>query len=115
MRHETTVKLFVEDAPTEWIACAIVCLYDRDRLSRDDQLGMDVTNSYGEATFRFDDSEFLDVDDRIGGALPELYVRVYDSAGECVLSTRAGAERNAIPSLIRIPVSREIAQRHGLI
>lgn len=115
MQHETTVKLFVEDSPTEWIACAIVCLYDRDRLSRDDQIGMDVTNPFGEATFRFDDADFLDVDDRIGGALPELYVRVYDSAGACVLSTRARAERNAIPSLIRIPVSREVARRHGLI
>ena len=115
MPHETTVKLFVEDAPTEWIACAIVCLYDRDRLSRDDHLGMDITNSFGEATFRFADDEFLDVDDRIGGALPELYVRVFDSAGECVLSTRADAERNSIPSLIRIPVSRETARRHGLI
>lgn len=115
MQHETTVKLFVEEAPTEWIACAIVCLYDRDRLSRDDPLGMDITNSYGEATFRFDDDQFLDVDDRIGGTLPELYVQVFDSAGECVLSTRATAARNAIPSLIRIPVSREIARRHGLV
>ena len=74
-----------------------------------------VASSDDEATFRFDDDDFLDLDDRIGGALPELYVRVYDSAGECVLSTRANAERNAIPTLIRIPVSREVAQRHKLI
>jgi hypothetical protein len=115
MVYETTVKLYVEGAPTEWIACAIVCLYDRDRLSRDDHLGMDITNPYGEATFRFEESDFLDVDDRIGGSLPELYVRVYDSAGACVASTRAGAERNAIPSLIRIPIDREVARKHGLI
>ena len=55
------------------------------------------------------------MDDRIGGSLPELYVRVYDSAGACVASTRAGAERNAIPSLIRIPIDREVARKHGLI
>ena len=115
MQYEMKVKLFVRQAPTEWISCAIVCLYDRDRVSRDDHLGMDVTDSYGEATFHFSDSDFLDVDDRIGGSLPELYVRVYDSAGKCVLSTRAEAVRNTIPELIRIPVDRDLAARHGLI
>ena len=115
MEYQTRVKLFVEEAPTEWIACAIVCLYDRDRVSRDDHLGMDITDSYGEATFRFSADEFLDVDDHLGGDLPELYVRVYDSAGQCVLSTRADAARNAIPDLIRIPVPRDLAREHGLI
>lgn len=115
MEHETKVKLFVDGAPSEWISCAIVCLYDRDRISRDDQLGMNVTNVYGEATFRFTDAEFLDVDDRIGGALPELYVKVFDSEGNCVVSTRGEAVRNAVPDLIRIPIDRELARRHGLI
>ena len=50
---ETTVKLFVEESPSEWLSCAVVYLYDRDRLSRDDFLGMDITDSYGEARFRF--------------------------------------------------------------
>ena len=115
MQYETKVKLFVQQDPTEWISCAIVCLYDRDRLSRDDHLGMDITDSYGEATFRFTEEDFLDVDDRIGGTLPELYVRVYDSAGECVVSTRSDAARNTIPELIRIPIDRDVARKHGLI
>lgn len=115
MEHQTKVRLFVEDSPTEWIACAIVCLYDRDRISRDDPLGMDITNTYGEATFHFTDDRFLDVDDRLGGALPELYVRVFDSDGCCVLSTRAGAAPNTVPELIPIPVDRELARRHRLI
>jgi hypothetical protein len=115
MVYETKIKLFVAESPAEWIASAIVCLFDRDRLSSDDQLGMEITDTFGEATFRFAAADFLDVDDRIGGALPELYVRVYDSAGECVLTTRAGAERNAVPELIRIPVDRALAERHRLI
>jgi hypothetical protein len=115
MEYETKIKLFVEGSPSEWIGCAIVCLYDRDRLSRDDQLGMDITNTYGEATFRFTADEFLDVDDRIGGALPELYVKVFDSQGECVVCTRAEAEPNTVPDLIRIPIERELALRHRLI
>lgn len=115
MEYETTVKLFVADAPTDWIACAIVCLYDRDRISRDDPLGMNVTNSYGEAKFRFTADEYLDIDDRVGGNLPELYVKVFDSDGGCVLSTRADARRNTVPNLIQVPVERELAERHGLL
>ncbi|MFW6201626.1 MAG: hypothetical protein ACOC8B_03545, partial [Gemmatimonadota bacterium] len=106
MRHRTTVKLFVEDAsPPRWIVGAIVCLYDRDRLTRDDHLGTDVTNRYGEATFEFVDEQFVDLDDRIGGRRPELYVEVVDARGERVLTTRARAKRNAVPGLIRVPVA----------
>ncbi|HEX7241362.1 MAG TPA: hypothetical protein VF263_13890 [Longimicrobiaceae bacterium] len=115
MEYQTRVKLYVRDSASEWISGAIVCLYDRDRVTRDDHLGTDVTDRYGEATFRFTDEQFLDVDDRVGGSLPELYVRVYDSDGKCVLSTRAEAAANAVPDLIRIPVDRETARRHRLI
>ncbi|HEV2150614.1 MAG TPA: hypothetical protein VGR37_24665 [Longimicrobiaceae bacterium] len=115
MEYQTRVKLFVEDAPTEWISGAIVCLYDRDRISRDDHLGTDVTDMYGEATFRFTEDQFLDVDDRLGGSLPELYVTVYDTDGRCVLSTRLNAVPNAVPELIRVPVARELAEAHGLL
>lgn len=115
MEHQTTVKLFVEDSPSEWIACAVVYLYDRDRVSRDDFLGMDITNEYGEVTFRFTSDQFMDVDDRLGGALPELYVQVFGRDDRCVLSTRAQAERNHIPGLIRVPMPRDLAREHGLI
>lgn len=115
MEYETTVKLFVDGAPTEWIACAVVYLYDRDRVSRDDFLGMDITNEYGEATFHFSSPQFLDLDDRVGGNLPELYVMVFGRDERCLLSTRAVAERNQIPSLIRIPVPRDLAREHGLL
>lgn len=115
MEYRTRVKLFVAEAPTEWISGAIVCLYDRDRLSRDDHLGTDVTDVYGEADFRFTEAQFLDLDDRLGGSLPELYVMVYDSDGRCVLSTRAAAAPNSAPELIRVPVPRELAERHRLL
>ncbi len=115
MEYQTRVKLFVAGAATEWISGAIVCLYDRDRISRDDHLGTDVTDVYGEATFRYTDEQFMDVDDRIGGSLPELYVMVYDSDGRCVLSTRAGAAVNAAPDLLRVPVPRDLAVQHKLI
>ncbi len=115
MEFQTTVKLFVAGEPTEWISSAIVCLYDRDRLTKDDPLGMNITNPYGEATFCFTRDEFMDFDDVLGGSLPELYVKVFDSEGSCVISTRAEALRNAAPELIRIAIEREVAERHGLI
>lgn len=115
MEFRTKVKLFVEGSPSEWISGAIVCLYDRDRISRDDHLGTEITNTYGEATFRFTSEQFMDLDDRIGGALPELYVEVYDSHGARVLSTRTQAERNAAPDLIRVPIDRQLAVQHGLL
>ena len=115
MEFETKVKLFVDGSPAEWIACAVVYLYDRDRLSKDDFLGMDITDQYGEATFRFHSDQFADVDERLGGALPELYVKVYGRDDELVLTTRARARRNVVPDLIRVAVDREAARRHGLL
>ena len=115
MEYQTKVKLFVEDAVADWIVGAVVCLYDRDRLSRDDHLGTSVTNTYGEATFRFTANDFLDMDDRLGGSLPELYIKIFDTDGQCVLSTRGEVIRNSVPNLIRIPVDRELARRHRLI
>lgn len=115
MEYETRVKLFVAEEPSHWVSSAVVCLYDRDRLSRDDFLGTNVTDAYGEATFRFSQGQFLDLDDRFGGGLPELYVEVFDADGRCVLSTRARALPNAVPPLIRVPVPRSLAVRHRLI
>jgi hypothetical protein len=115
MGYTTTVKLFVEGSPNEWIPNAIVCLYDRDRLTRDDHLGTEVTNVYGEATFHFTEDDFLDLDDRVGGALPELYVDVYGTGRDRVLTTRATAMSNAVPDLIRVAVPRALAERHGLL
>lgn len=114
MEYETRVKLFIEEAPTEWIAGAIVCLYDRDLVSRDDHLGTEVTNAYGEAVFRFSVDQYFDLDDRIGGELPELFVEVYDSEGKRVLTTRAQALPNSVPPLIRVPVARDLARLHRL-
>jgi hypothetical protein len=44
--YQTKVKLFIAGAATEWIVGAVVCLYDRDRISRDDYLGTNSTNMY---------------------------------------------------------------------
>ena len=91
MEYNTTVKLFVDDSPSEWLACAVVYLYDRDRVSKDDFLGMGITNEYGEASFNFHRDDFSDFDDRVGGPLPELYIKVFGRDDRLMLSTRAVA------------------------
>ena len=115
VQYSTTVKLYVEDAPNEWLSCAIVYLYDRDRLTPDDFLGMEMTNEYGEATFHFRRSDYMDIDERMGGELPELYIRVYGRDDRFMLSTRSLARRNEVTRLIRIGVERELAREHGLV
>jgi hypothetical protein len=115
LEYSTRVKLYVEDAPSEWISGAVVCLYDRDLVSRDDHLGTEITNTYGEATFRFTEEQFMDIDDRIGGVLPDLFVEIYDGDGTRVLTTRAEVVRNTIPELIRVPIDRDLARRHRLL
>ena len=115
MHYHTRIRVFVEGSPDEPIACAIVHLCDRDRFTRDDHLGMDITNTFGEAAFSFTDEDFLDIDDLIGGALPELYVKVFDRHGGCAYSTRAAAVRNTVPEMIEVRVPRELARRHELI
>lgn len=115
MEYSTTVKLFVEGAPAEWLPCAIVYLYDRDRVSRDDFLGMEITDEYGEATFHFHAEQYVDVDDRVGGPLPELFIKVFGRDDRFMLSTRAVAQRNQVPRLIRIGVARDLAREHGLL
>jgi len=119
VEYTTTVKLFVDGTAGEWLACAIVYLYDRDIVSRDDFLGMGITNEYGEASFTFHRDGFADIDDRIGGPLgepmPELYIKVFGRDDRLMLSTRALAQRNQIPRLIRVGVPRDLAREHGLL
>ena len=119
MEYTTTIKLFVEGAPAEWLGCAIVYLYDRDLVSRDDFLGMGITDEFGEATFTFHRDAFVDLDDRVGGPIgapmPELYIKVFGRDDRLMLSTRALAQRNQIPRLIRVGVDRELAREHGLL
>lgn len=115
MKYQTKVRVYVQGEPRESVACAIIHLCDRDRLTPDDLLGMDITDTYGEASFSFTETEFLDLDDHLGGALPELYVKVFDRHGDCVFSSRTDAVRNAVPEIIEVEVPREIASRHQLI
>lgn len=115
MYFTTLVKLVLEEAPSQVVPGVKLCLYDHDRLTRDDLLGSEVTNAEGEACFRFDSEQFVDLDDRLGGVFPELYVAVCDEASDTVFNTRSDCTNNNAPRHMTVCVPRAVAEAHGLL
>ncbi|MDQ3556305.1 MAG: transthyretin-like family protein [Gemmatimonadota bacterium] len=115
MYFTTTVKLVLQEAPSEGIPGVRLCLYDRDRITRDDLLGSETTDDNGEACFRFDSDRFVDLDDRLGGVFPELYVAVCDERDEKVFDTRSDCTHNSAPRHMTVCVPRMVAEEHGLL
>ncbi|HEV2146859.1 MAG TPA: hypothetical protein VGR37_05540 [Longimicrobiaceae bacterium] len=115
MYFTTIVKLTVDDESSQPIRGVKVALFDRDRLSRDDHLGSATTDENGEARFQYSAAQFDDLDERIGGAFPELYAVVSDAADKQVISTRAEALNNSAPKHIAVRIARDVALRHSLL
>lgn len=113
MYCKTTVKLILADS-REPLAGVRVQLWDRDRITPDDLLGTQVTDSAGEACFDYETEKYLDLDDRLGGHAPELYVVVLDTREAPVLSTRTEAAGNSHRRRMTVPVERAMAERAGL-
>lgn len=114
MHFTTTVKLVLEDSPSRGVPGVKLCMYDRDRLTRDDLLGSETTDAKGEACFRFDSDKFVDLDDRLGGDFPELYVIVCNAADEKVFTTRSDSTENTAPRHMTVCIPRDVAERHRL-
>lgn len=115
MRFTTQVKLVLDESPAQPVAGVKLCLFDRDRVTRDDLLGSETTDENGEVCFRFNSEQFMDLDDRIGGDFPDLYVAVCDSADEKVFTTRSDATANTAPRRMVVRIPREVAERHQLL
>jgi hypothetical protein len=94
MFFTTVVKLVSETPEREALPGVLVALYDRDVVTPDDHLGSEVTDANGEARFRFFPEQYLDLDERIGGELPELYAVAYAPGGEVLASNRHAAISN---------------------
>src|SRR5687767_2820755 len=92
--HYTTVVKVVEEGSNRPLQGLQVSLYDRDSFSRDDLLGTAATNDAGEARFEYSSEQFVDLDDRLGGIFPELYVVVAREDGTQLLSTKQDAVDN---------------------
>jgi len=125
MHFLTIVELFIHGV-NQPLSDVEVALYDRDRRSEDDLLGVAVTDQDGQARFQFSTRDFADrfgvFDDEAfifphfdTAQFPDLYVVVYDRNNEVVLSTRERVRENTVPITLRVRVSREHAQQHGLV
>jgi hypothetical protein len=114
MYYTTTVRLSVEGAPSEPLSGVMVSLFDRDTFTPDDFLGTEMTDTHGEAHFRFTSEQYMDIDDQMGGVMPDLYVKVFDASGEMVLSTRADTVPNTARKQIHVGVPMALVEQHQL-
>jgi hypothetical protein len=113
MYYTTTVRLVAAEDPERGIPGVQVSLFDRDTFSRDDVLGTATTDASGEARFDYSSEQFVDLDDRVGGIFPELFVVAYARDGEKVVSTRSDAVDNTPRKRITVAVTAEQAARLG--
>ncbi len=114
MYCKTTVKV-VHDCAGDPLPGARVSLYDRDWLTSDDLLGSEITDVRGEACFGYASEAWVDLDDRIGGSAPELYVVVHGAHGEPVVNTRAQAVSNRHRRQITVAVPEGLVREAGQI
>ena len=118
MQVMTRVKLVLTETPQTGVPGAKVALYDRDHTNPDDFLGTGVTDDQGEVLFTYDSSAFADNEDGPDwsmASLPDLYVIVYNAAGEEVLNTRQQTVDDQLPRRLMVSIDRDLAQRHGLL
>lgn len=115
MYFSTVVKLVVDEPTEQPLSGVKVSLHDRDTFTPDDNLGTQVTDANGEARFEYTSDNFVDVDDRMTGEMPDLYVKVEGPNGDTVLSTRSEAVNNLPQRHMTVRVSRDLISQHGLL
>ena len=103
MRYTTSVKV-VEEGSNRPVPGLQVALFDRDAFSPDDALGTGTSDEQGEVRFDYNSEQFVDLDDRLGGVFPELYVVVSDAGGTQIVTTKADAISNTPRKQIPVPV-----------
>jgi len=114
----TRVKLFVAEAPKTPVPDVKVALFDKDMYDDDDLLATETTDAGGEIFFGFDSERYTDAEDQPEwkiDSLPELYVVVYSSQDQVVLSTRDQALQDKLVRIIEVPISQELINKHGLL
>ncbi len=118
MQIMTRVKLVVAETPRVGVPGAKLSLYDRDQENPDDLLATGITDAQGEVVFTYDSAAFTDNEDGPEwsmASLPDLYVVVYNAAGEEVLNTRSQTVDDQLPRVLIVSIGRELAEQHGLL
>jgi len=114
----TRVKLFAAENPHTPLPNIKVSLFDRDLNDEDDLLATEITDNKGEIFFGFESDRYTDTEDQPSwkiDSLPDLYVVVYDSHNQVVLSTLEDTKQDRILRLIEVPIIQELITEHALL
>lgn len=104
MYFTTVVKVLADEPDARPLAGLHVRLYDHDRFSADDLLGEQVTDANGEARFSYTSDDFADLDDKLGGSMPDLYAVVSDASGNQLASTKSDVVENSPEKYLTVRV-----------
>jgi hypothetical protein len=112
------IKLVLEEDPDKVLSGVKLALYDRDQADEDDFLASGETSENGQARLVFDSDQYTDKEDQPAwrlDSMPDLFVNVYNRAGEVIYSNRESATVDRLPDLITLALPRELAEQHGLL
>jgi len=112
------VKLVLSESPEQCLAGVRVSLYDRDTHDKDDLLATAVTDSQGEIFFSFESEDYTDAEDRPSwrvNSLPDLYVVIFNAAGQAIHSTRTDTIQDKLLKIMIIPIESALAEKHNLL
>ena len=115
MFFSTVVKLVVDEPDAQPISGVKVSLHDRDTFTPDDHLGTAVTDENGEARFEYNSEDFVGIDDRLTGEMPDLYVTVEGPNGDTIHSTRSETISNLPQRQLTVRLSRDLVTQHNLL
>ncbi len=115
MYFSTVVKLVVDEPSAQPLSGVKVSLHDRDTFSPDDNLGTAVTNANGEARFEYTSDDFVDLDDRLTGEMPDLYVTVEGPNGDTIHTSRSETIANLPQKELTVRLSRDLVTQHNLL
>ncbi len=111
MYYRTIVRIVSAEQPARPVSGIRVSLFDHDTFLKDDLLGTGTTDAAGEASIQYNSDQFVDVDDRLTGVFPDLYVVIHGAGDEVVLSTREEMVRNTPRKEITVALTADQEQR----
>ena len=118
MQLFTRVRLVLAEPSAAPLPGVRLSLYDYDSDGRDDHLGDGVTDDQGEVVIGYTTDQYVDAEDGPDWSIksfPDLYVIVYDAAGQVALNTRDRVRQDEMPRVLVVEMPRAVAEQHGLL
>ena len=118
MQLFTRIRLVLAEPTATRLPGVRVSLYDYDSDGHDDPLGDGVTDAQGEVAIGYTTDQYVDSEDGPDWSIksfPDLYVVVYDAAGQVAINTRDRVRPDEMPRVLVVEVPRAVAEQHGLL